>query len=45
LPIAQLQGERVGDHHVRRRGELAGGERLALGGDDLGALLALARMF
>jgi hypothetical protein len=31
----------VGQHHVRRARELAGGQRLALGGDDLGALLAL----
>src|ERR1700733_8938216 len=41
LEVAQLQGERVGHHHVRSDRELAGGERFALGGDDLGALLAL----
>jgi len=26
--VAQLQRERVGHHHIRRRGELTGGERL-----------------
>jgi len=41
LQVAKLQGQRVGHHDVERVGELTGGKRLALGGDDLGALLAL----
>ena len=41
LEVAQLQRDRVLDDHVGRLGELAGAERLALGRDDLGPLLAL----
>ena len=41
LQVAQLQREGVSHHHVGRASQLAGGERLALGGDDLRALLAL----
>src|SRR4051812_2327885 len=39
LEVAELQREWVRHHHVGGLGELAGGERLAFGGDDLGALL------
>jgi hypothetical protein len=41
LDAAQLQGQRVGHHDVGGRAQLVGGQRLALGGDDLGRLLAL----
>jgi hypothetical protein len=42
LEVAQLQRERVGHHHVGGAGQLAGGERLALRGDDPRALLAFS---
>jgi hypothetical protein len=41
LEVAQLQRQRVSRHHIGGLRQLAGGERLALGGDDLGPLLAL----
>src|SRR5579875_1594667 len=41
LQVAQLKRQRVSDHHVGGHGELTGRQRLALGGDDLGALLTL----
>ena len=40
LEVAQLQGQRMGHHHVGGRAELVGGQGLAFGGDDLGPLLA-----
>src|SRR5581483_627267 len=40
LEVAQLQRQGVGHHHVGGVCELARGERFALGGDDLCALLA-----
>jgi hypothetical protein len=41
LEVAQLQGQGVGHHDVGGDPKLIGGQRLALGGDDLGPLLAL----